>query len=110
MYHSTYLIKCPLSLHILLKYANFFIWLFFPCISESYGIINGMKNYINEGIEPEVREIEDYVISVSFDKNWLCYEAQILDRKNKEIYHESGNSKELAFENSMRLISVLQVE
>lgn len=91
-------------------YANLLFWLFFPCISESYGIINGMKNYINEGMEPEVREIDDYVISVSFDKNWLCYEAQILDKANKVIYNESGNSKELAFENSMRLIKVLAVE
>ena len=51
----------------------------------------GMKNYINEGIEPEVREVDDFVISVSFDKYWLCFEAQILDQENKEIYYESGN-------------------
>lgn len=94
----------------MLKYANLLFWLFFPCISETYGIINGMKNYINEGMEPEVREVDDYVISVSFDKNWLCFDAQILDRNNKEVYHESGDSKELAFENSMRLIKVLSVE
>ena len=67
-----------------------------------------MKNYINEGIEPEVREVDDFVISVSFDKYWLCFEAQILDQENKEIYYESGNSKELAFENSMRLIETLK--
>jgi len=66
-----------------------------------------MKNYINEGIEPEVREIDDYVISVSFDKNWLCFEAQIIDRKNAELYFESGPSKESAFTNSMRLIETL---
>ena len=54
----------------------------------------GMKNYINEGIEPEVREIDDYVISVSFDKNWLCFEAQIIDKKNAELYFESGPSRE----------------
>jgi len=108
MYHSTYLIKCPLSIHISLMYANFSIWLFFPCISESYGIINGMKNYINEGIEPEVREVDNYVISVAFDKNWLCFEAQIIDRDTTEMYFESGNSKELAFTNSMRLIETLK--
>ncbi|OUW68847.1 MAG: hypothetical protein CBD62_01110 [Candidatus Pelagibacter sp. TMED202] len=69
-----------------------------------------MKNYINEGIEPEVREFDDFVISVSFDKNWLCFEAQIMDTKNKAVHYESGESKEKAFENSMRLIKVLQVE
>tara|TARA_B100001559_G_C16475838_1_gene611322 strand:- start:1173 stop:1388 length:216 start_codon:yes stop_codon:yes gene_type:complete len=70
----------------------------------------GMKNYINEGIEPEVREIDDFVISVSFDKNWLCFEAQIIDKSTTEMYFESGPSKESAFENSIRLIKVLQVE
>ena len=69
-----------------------------------------MKNYINEGIEPEVREIDDFVISVSFDKNWLCFEAQIIDKSTTEMYFESGPSKESAFENSIRLIKVLQVE
>ena len=52
-----------------------------------------MKNYINEGIEPEVREFDDFVISVSFDKNWLCFEAQIMDTKNKAVHYESGESK-----------------
>jgi hypothetical protein len=90
-----------------MKYANLLLQVFLPCISEAYGIINGMKNYINEGIEPEVREIDDYVISVSFDKNWLCFEAQIIDRKNAELYFESGPSRESAFTNSMRLIETL---
>ena len=69
-----------------------------------------MKNYINEGIEPEVREVDNYVISVAFDKNWLCFEAQIIDRDTTEMYFESGNSKELAFTNSMRLIKLLRVK
>mgnify|MGYP001175928280 FL=1 len=68
----------------------------------------GMKNYINEGIEPEVREVDDFVISVSFDKYWLCFEAQIIDKSNAEMYFESGPSKESAFTNSMRLIETLK--
>jgi len=67
-----------------------------------------MKNYINEGIEPETREVDNFIISVAFDKNWLCFEAQILDTVSKEMYFESGNSKELAFTNSMRLIETLK--
>lgn len=68
----------------------------------------GMKNYINEGIEPEVREVDDFVISVAFDKNWLCFEAQIIDKSTTEMYFESGPSKESAFTNSMRLIEALK--
>ena len=68
----------------------------------------GMKNYINEGIEPEVREVDEFVISVSFDKNWLCFEAQIIDKSTTEMYFESGPSKESAFTNSMRLIETLK--
>lgn len=85
-----------------------YLTIFFPCISESYGIIVGMKNYINEGIEPETREVDNFVISVAFDKNWLCFEAQIIDTESKQMYFESGNSKELAFTNSMRLIETLK--
>lgn len=68
----------------------------------------GMKNYINEGIEPEVREVDEFVISVAFDKNWLCFEAQIIDKSTTEMYFESGPSKESAFTNSMRLIEALK--
>lgn len=68
----------------------------------------GMKNYINEGIEPEVREVDEFVISVSFDKNWLCFEAQIIDKSTTEMYFESGPSKESAFTNSIRLIETLK--
>ena len=67
-----------------------------------------MKNYINEGIEPEVREVDEFVISVAFDKNWLCFEAQIIDKSTTEMYFESGPSKESAFTNSMRLIEALK--
>ena len=66
-----------------------------------------MKNYINEGIETEIREYDNYVVSVSFDNAWLAFRAEILDTNSTEMYFESGNSKEQAFTNSVRLIETL---